>query len=77
MMSNAELNAIIESGRPVLNERFESDDLLQYFDAGRVNPSYMYMDRTRMIEILNRALKASWCNANHERLIQNALKRIG
>lgn len=77
MITDTELNQIISDPRPSINDRFGPNHLLHYFGMVSDTPRYMLMEKERMNEIFDRAMKAGWCTDHHKKLIQIARKRIG
>lgn len=55
-MTDKELNKIIDAPRPTFGRPLTSVDLDHYFDTmdGTVEPSWKFMEPTRMIELFNR-----------------------
>ena len=80
MISDTELDRIIALPRNCgmeINGRFESNNLLAYFNTmGVFEPSWKFMEPVRMMEIFEMASSKPWFNDNHRRMISEAIKLI-
>lgn len=89
LITDNELDRIISTPPATINDRFDSTDLMSYFqdhvwtstetkalEKTPVTPSWKFMCPKRMRSIFDRALKASWCNSDHRALIEAAMVQL-
>ena len=89
IITDNELDRIISTPPATINDRFDSTDLMSYFQDYvyektevktwvkiPAEPSWKFMCPKRMRSIFDRALKASWCNSDHRALIEAAMVQL-